>query len=72
MVGAGNMGGAMLKGWMRAGILSPEQSAACTRSSTNASSWESEGLEVRAPSLIVASSKAANDPWGRLAQLGRR
>eukprot|EP00892_Ulva_mutabilis_P000717 jgi/Ulvmu1/10646/UM066_0026.1 len=56
MVGAGNMGGAMLKGWMRAGILSPEQSAACTRNSDKASAWQQRGLEVFGDALDDAEA----------------
>lgn len=55
------MGGAMLKGWIRAGILSPEQSAACTRRSTNASNWQQEGLEVRPPALSIATQPVPHD-----------
>lgn len=55
MVGAGNMGGAMLKGWIASGSILPERSAACTRSDSRAREWQQEGLEVR-PFLVCSVS----------------
>lgn len=45
-VGAGNMGGAILKGWIAAGIAVPERLAACVRSPTCADEWREAGLSV--------------------------
>jgi hypothetical protein len=52
MVGAGNMGGAMLRGWIASGCVTPDRTSVCTRSQEKAIEWQDAGLgEVRSVKL---------------------
>lgn len=44
MVGAGNMGGAMVRGWIASGSVDPERTSLCTRNDDKARAWQDEGL----------------------------
>jgi pyrroline-5-carboxylate reductase len=46
MVGAGNMGGAMIRGWIQSGIALPERLAACVRKEDNAVPYQDMGMQV--------------------------
>jgi hypothetical protein len=46
MLGAGNMGGAMLRGWLHSGVVPPGCLAACVRSERSQHAWRELGLQV--------------------------
>jgi hypothetical protein len=46
MLGAGNMGGAMLQGWLHSGAASADHLAACVRSESSQSAWRALGFQV--------------------------
>lgn len=60
-VGAGNMGGAILKGWMRSGIASPERLACCVRSESSAMEWDAYGMQVYGDVLDKTQAAAIAD-----------
>ena len=50
MVGAGNMGGAMVRGWIESGSIDPARASTCARSAAKVREWQDEGVaEVRCP-----------------------
>jgi pyrroline-5-carboxylate reductase len=44
MVGAGNMGGAMVRGWITSGGVDPERTSVCTRREDKARQWHQHGV----------------------------
>ena len=69
MVGAGNMGGAMLRGWLASGSVAPERTSACTRNQDRACEWEDAGLgevwpctirKIRTLSVVAQIDLVAN------------
>ena len=52
-VGCGNMGTAILRGWMESGIAVPSRLAACVRSQHATDRWRDAGLQVRRAVLAV-------------------
>lgn len=47
MLGAGNMGGAMMKGWLTSGVAAVENLAACVRAEENVIAWDKLGVQAR-------------------------
>lgn len=70
MVGAGNMGGAMLRGWLASGSVAPERTSACTRNQDRACEWEDAGLREVWPCTIrtirTLSVAAQIDPFANV------
>jgi hypothetical protein len=52
------MGGAMMKGWLSAGVATPDHLAVCVRDEDNVVAWRSQGVQVRphwlSPPVFVA------------------
>lgn len=46
MLGAGNMGGAMMQGWLSAGVAGAENMAACVRSEESMLKWDKRGVQA--------------------------
>jgi pyrroline-5-carboxylate reductase len=55
MLGAGNMGGAMMRGWIESGVASVDRLAACVRAEENVIAWDREGVQARAPAWLCAA-----------------
>ena len=60
MLGAGNMGGAMMQGWLSAGIASTDRMAACVRSEESMLAWDKRGVQVRVPPFARLCSLQPN------------